>query len=1154
MKNGTVLKDIFAKSIDELQLLNEGVVNVNDSLDSEALKVLEFEVRTFVCQGHYKAGLETILQNFLTNVDRPEQKAVWISGFYGSGKSHLAKMLRALWVNQELSGGRKALDLVQLPGDISALFRELNTLGRQRGGLHSLSGTLKSGAGDKVRLTTLGFLFHSLGLPEKVNLARFCLWMKRKNVFDQVKASIESTGESWLTAVGNLFVDEVLHSAVLKALPTSFSNEEEVRTLLSQEFARVTDVTNQEMVDLFKQSLAPNNAQFPLTLVVLDEVQQFIGDNESLSMAVQELVETLSKAFQGRILFIGTGQNALAANSLLQKLMGRFTVQVLLADTDVDTVVRENILKKKATAEPGIRALIDAHRGEIDRHLTGTPLSGQNHKDDQQWAVPDYPVLPVRRRFWDLALREADRTGTSIQLRNQLRMVYEAVKDSQRQELGYIVPGDYLYEQNATTLLQTQVLSRELQDLITRHKESDDPDQQLKGRILSLCFLLGKINEGKGKDVIPCVEKTLEDLLITDLRQAEVLRQKVAGLCATLVKDGHLLQTPQGFSVQTREGQKWTQEYRRFVSDLNNKPEEVYQLRRERLNAFLSTRLSSFSIPQGATKTTRTFATTFATAAPGLDEPVIWVRNGWDNEEEGVLRDVRKAGNESAWIVVFLPKRSEDEVKRSLVEFKAASQTLDFFGGAGTGAEVLQAQEAMRTTKNNAEDRLKQLWSEVVGEAKVWVGGGEEITSGLELSAKVKDGATKILDRIYPEFSKADSARWPEVLAEAKKKSVRGLEKIGWSGAAESHPVCAEILRRTRAPIVWGDLASNLQRSPFGWDIEAIEASLYVLWVMQMVSVKRTGGQAVDILDLQRKDLRTLYVSALTIVLTQADKIKLKSLYQEVGISVTSGQEVDRLGELWERATALRNEAGGVAPWPAAPSPVWFQALDGQTGNELAKGLADDRDAVQADLKAWKDLKDKKAQRLVQWEQLLLLLALVPAADTQELRTEVEALKTQRSLLNDPDPLPALIRQLSDWAHGVLAQAWSDYQKAFELAQRTLDSDALWQRLPEGDQKALKAQRSFVLAEQPKSGTTAQIIESLRSASLDSWKERTFAWDSKVSQLRQDAATKLEPAVKRVTVSRPSQALKTENDIDRWLAEVKTRLVEELKNGPVLPQ
>jgi hypothetical protein len=321
-----------------------------------------------------------------------------------------------------------------------------------------------------------------------------------------------------------------------------------------------------------------------------------------------------------------------------------------------------------------------------------------------------------------------------------------------------------------------------------------------------------------------------------------------------------------------------------------------------------------------------------------------------------------------------------------------------------------------------------------------------------------------------------------------------------------------------------------------------------------MVTVKRTGGQTVDILDLQRKDLRTLYVSALTIVLTQADKIKLKSLYQEVEITVTSGQEVDRLGELWERVSALRNEAGGVAPWPVSPSPVWFQSLDGQTGNELAKGLADDRDAVQANLKAWRELKHKKAQRLVQWEQLLQLLALVPATETPELRTEIEAIKTQRSLLNDPDPLPALIRGLTDWTHGTLTKAWTDYRKAFEVAQRALGDDALWQRLSEADQIALKAQRSFVLADAPQTATTAQIIESLRATSLDSWKERTFAWDSKVTQLRQDAASKLEPAVKRVTVSRPSQALKTEGDIDRWLGEVKTKLVEELKNGPVLPQ
>ena len=139
-----MLKDIYVKDIEGLSLLNEGVVTVNDNRDEDALRVLEFEVRTFVCQGHYENGTRSILENFLTNLQaNREQKAVWISGFFGSGKSHLAKMLRTLWINQPFSSGQRALELVQLPQDIQALFKELDREGRKSGGLHSFSGTLK---------------------------------------------------------------------------------------------------------------------------------------------------------------------------------------------------------------------------------------------------------------------------------------------------------------------------------------------------------------------------------------------------------------------------------------------------------------------------------------------------------------------------------------------------------------------------------------------------------------------------------------------------------------------------------------------------------------------------------------------------------------------------------------------------------------------------------------------------------------------------------------------------------------------------------------------------------------------------------------------------------------------------------------------------
>ena len=69
-------------------------------------------------------------------------------------------------------------------------------------------------------------------------------------------------------------------------------------------------------------------------------------------------------------LLIATGQNALSGTALLQKLTGRFPVTVELQDTDVEQVTREVVLKKKPTAEAGIKKLLDDHSGEIERQLS----------------------------------------------------------------------------------------------------------------------------------------------------------------------------------------------------------------------------------------------------------------------------------------------------------------------------------------------------------------------------------------------------------------------------------------------------------------------------------------------------------------------------------------------------------------------------------------------------------------------------------------------------------------------------------------------------------------------------------------------------------------------------------------------------------------
>jgi hypothetical protein len=90
-------------------------------------------------------------------------------------------------------------------------------------------------------------------------------------------------------------------------------------------------------------------------------------------MRVQEVVESLSKNFKGRVLIIATGQSALTIDAALSKLFGRFPVQVQLSDSDVEEVLRETVLKKKASASKPLGELFRSNGclGEISAHLQG---------------------------------------------------------------------------------------------------------------------------------------------------------------------------------------------------------------------------------------------------------------------------------------------------------------------------------------------------------------------------------------------------------------------------------------------------------------------------------------------------------------------------------------------------------------------------------------------------------------------------------------------------------------------------------------------------------------------------------------------------------------------------------------------------------------
>lgn len=1150
MKN----QDIYQKDPLVNRLANNGVAEVSEDHSQAAQDILRYELETFVCDGQYEKGLDKILQTFLSNLGAAEQPGVWISGFYGSGKSHLAKMLRSLWVDEPFSDGVTARSLAHIPNGVGDLLKELSTQGKRLGGLHAAAGKLGAGANDNVRLALLGMVFKSANLPEQVHQARFVMWLKEEGLYDALAAELESAGESLEAELPHLYVSPVLAKALLKVYPDLASSTQEVRQLLKAQFPTVTDVTNDEMVADMKGALSVDG-DFPLTLIVMDEVQQYIGNDVEKVYRVQEVTETCCKRFAGRLLFVGTGQMALSGMPNLQKLMGRFPVPIALSDADVDRVIRKIILAKKQSAVPVVQEVLTKNLGEVSRHLRGTKLEHRN--DDETVMVADYPILPTRRRLWERVLRTVDTTGTVSQLRNQLRIVHEAAQASAPSEVGSVVGGQFIYDQIAPNLLQTAVMSREVYEHIQRFSNGGD-NEKLKADLLKLIFLINKLPTDAVADtgVRPTAD-TLADLLVTDLHKgSSELRKNIASLLDQLQDDDALVMavtTAAGveYRLQTAESSAWHDEYRRQEADLKN---NIQRLEYERLDLFKSRSsdaMKQVRIAQGTSKESRSLHATFDSEMPKdhATQMYAWFQDGWATNEQNVVADAHNLGNSDPSLFVFIPARNKTELANAIVAKKAAEMTLELRGVPST-PEGEDARAAMATRLNDANKQIEAYLKEIFSGIRVFQAGGQEV-DGNTLAEKLTTGATASLVRLYPQFDIADNPAWSKVYDRAKKGDAQALEAVGHKGDAEKQPVASAILKYLAAGKKGADIRDHFKASPYGWPQDAIDGALFALLASGHVLAEDATHKPVTVNQLERAKITQTFFKPEKVTITPVQLIQIRKLFQAAGIVCQPGEEQAKtsllLAELRDRAQS----AGGEAPKPEVPDLKPIQDLGTITGNALLAELFNQRDSLIASLEAWQASADMISQREPNWAQLQALLSHAKVIGPGEkLIREADAIQSQRALLADPDPVQGLL----DEAINVLRNALNHQVKAYnderDANLTLLASDANWNKLEAAQQQALLRKHGVDASVEAKAASADELIEALDEVPLTAWEDRRKALSHRFDELRMEVAKLLEPKVVRVQL--PRTTVRDEGELEQWLAEAKAAVLEKLKDGPVM--
>lgn len=1140
-------RDTLSRDPATYTLADGGVAKVAFPPEVGDLATLREQLDTFVCEGAYADALRRIVESFTAVAGgRADTPAVWISGFYGSGKSLLAAMLGGLWTNIEFSDGARAEGLVHaIPDDVKASLKELRTNAARLGVPLVCGGaTLGSGADDPVK-ATLGVIFRAAGLPATGDLRPmlFALWLAEQGVLDQVRAAL---GTDFRAALETFLLDGRIARTAIAAKPELAPDADTLLDRLNTQFAKEPEATPTLLVEKGRQALTLGGRKIPLTLIVLDEVQQFIRTDPNRTLTVQLIAEGLASKFDGRVLLVCTGQSALGDIPFLEKLLGRFALRLPLGSADINSVIRKTILRKKDTARPHVQAMLEARSGEIDKHLQGSAL--RRTEEERQDAIAEWPLLASRRKLWERVMQELDRSGLGRTLRSQLRLTLDAAKRYANRPLGVAVPGDFLLDNFGAEALSRQLIGREFFDKVEtlRQQGGDGPT---KARILLVVYMLARIAGEAAQHGVRATPEVIADLLIEDLGDGTTVRAKVPTLLHDLEHEGYLLNAGGEWRLQSKESADWQTAFNKAqaeeATDVNGTARTRTDLLDEALEAALS---GAVNVAHGSSKASRKIERVKGNAKTTGSGLVLHLWNGWDHGSNAVNDIKARDVTTDATLHLYVAAHRNQELVDAIVTARAVPLAMQRMGVPTTDGGK-EAKAAMQGRLEQAQRLAAEILTEAVEQAKVMVAGGAEVGAGKGRADAVREAAQRVLDRLYPEFKSADHTGWSNVVAKARLRDVDAIKQVGHPGEPQEHPVCKALLKACGGGRKGSDLRNLFGGAPYGWPREAVDGALRVLALSGAVKVKGSDHKPVsDLASVNDQHLGTCEFTAESRPATVAERIALRSLAATLGITVKQGEEVAHVGAVVAALEAAAQAAGGDAPAPLAPAVPGATAFKTLSGNDLLAELAARTKELQTAIPVWNAAAAKKAARLQGWTLARRLIDL--GATEQD--AEADAICANRSLLADPDPIAALVAAAADALRAEAKAAHEAYAAAWEAGEARLKADAAWNKLLPEKLHDIREQNQLLLRPAPDLSSPEKIAESLSQISVSQWRDLAAAHPARIGDALADAAAEFEPKMQKVAIPRPV-LLKDEAGLDAWLGEIRASIAPHLATGPVLP-
>jgi len=447
------IKNLFLKPID--RPIN-GVIKA-DQMDAASVWQ---ELEEYVVTKQISDYLGKFFDAYLEAMDRPNDAAitgrmgVWVSGFFGSGKSHFIKILSYLLENLEahnpLTGEKRTanqffdqqkLKDIMLMGNIQRA-----TKGTADVILFNIDAKADSKSDrDAILQVFLRVFNEKLGYSgDAPHIADMERYLVSKGTYDAFKTAFAtSNGSTWdkeRDAVDFLRDDIVSALATsLKMTPQSagtwFDNAREDHKINIEGFAKIVN-------DYLASKPATHKVIF-----LVDEVGQFIGSNSQLMLSLQTITEQLGTQCKGRAWVIVTSQEDIdaaigeankAKSQDFSKIQGRFHTRLSLASSNTDEVIGERLLTKTDAAKTELKKEFAGKGDVINNQLSfvGNSVSLKGYKDADEFSA-FYPFAPYQFTLLQKIFETIRKVGaTGKHLSRGERSLLDAFQSAAVQNLG----------------------------------------------------------------------------------------------------------------------------------------------------------------------------------------------------------------------------------------------------------------------------------------------------------------------------------------------------------------------------------------------------------------------------------------------------------------------------------------------------------------------------------------------------------------------------------------------------------------------------------------------------------------------------------------------------------------------------------------------